>query len=205
MTDFRGIERKIRQKGLSLGPLLAGSGGGHATVRAVMIVEGPTDVHVWRSLLEREGVDSNAIAIVRSDGWQDACSLAQFVGFLEEIGIHSLEYILVLDSDGDRETKIAAMKERGLDMQKCFVLQEKELESYLTDAGAIAKVTGRAEDDVAKTIKQTKGGGKQRLQKILKTLGVRCDSGILQALALNLARVPDELVAVTERAKARSE
>ena len=205
MTDFKAIERRIRQTGLSLGPLLATSGSRRSRGKAVMIVEGRSDLLVWRTILERSGVDLDVVQVLRSNGWQDACSLAQFVGFLEEIGIHSLGYILVLDSDGDRETKIAAVKERGLDAEKCFVLQEKELESYLTDADAIAKVTGRAEEDVVKTIKQTKGRGKERLKKILKTLGVRCDSGILQALALNLARVPDELVAVAQRAKAMSE
>jgi len=200
LGEFRGIERRIRETGLSLGPLLGASGRPEGSPRLLLIVEGRDDLLVWKAiLLASELSDDEGLRIQKADGWKGACSMAQFVSLLGEIGIHSVDYLVVLDSDGRRDERLNEVSQYGLDLDRCFVLAEKELESYLIDAEALARVTGKDQAWVRDVISSIKGRGKEKLRTILGKAGLQPDAGVFQALVLNMSELPGELSDVVER------
>ncbi|MFQ5859465.1 MAG: AAA family ATPase, partial [Anaerolineae bacterium] len=203
MGNFKKIENKIRKFGLSLGPLLSASGPSDSYPRFVLVVEGHDDVKIWEKLLEHGKVDNAAVRIVKGEGWQDACAITRYVGFLRRIGVHSLNYLLVLDSDGDQEKRDQEVRSLGLNSNEFIVLSQKELESYLLDPAALAGVTGRQPKEVSAVIKAAKGQGKERLGSVLRELGITStDTGIMQAIVQHMTELPEELAAIIDRVKA---
>lgn len=201
LSDFNAIEKSLKRDGISLGPFLVRSGQPDSYPRFLLIVEGRDDLKVWEKLLERTGVDLGDVRVVRSDGWQDACKKSEWIGLLKKLGAHSLDYLLLLDSDGDPAKRRKEAQALGLSKDEFVVLNEKELESYLLDAAAIARVTGRREKEVLAAFKVARGSGKERLHSILRNLGIDPDPGIMQAI-VQLMKLPDELTAIIERIRA---
>lgn len=201
LSGFKAIEKSLKLDGISIGPFLVGSGRPNSNPQSLLIVEGPTDLKVWGTWLERNGVDLADVRLVRSDGWQDAANKTAWVGLLRKLGTHSLDYLLLVDSDGDPATRTAELLKLGLSKNEFVVLGEKELESYLLDPAAIAGVTGKQRQEVTAAFKAAHGNGKERLQSVFRELHFDLDSGIMQSIAQRV-KLPDEVVAVIERVKA---
>jgi hypothetical protein len=76
---------------------------------------------------------------------------------------------VLLDNDGEADAK---RKLLNLDDRRSHVWREKELESYLLIPSALSSISGKPIEEVEETINATAGSGKQKLDSVLRSLGI---------------------------------
>ena len=112
----------------------------------ILIVEGKDDVFVWRRLLQKKGIEPgpSSIRIIpgpRGGGFTEAISAIQAVKK------HQLQCkIKLVDSDNKKEAREKKLGDDNIGSSEYLILQEKEIESYLFDAQAIASVTSEKKE-----------------------------------------------------------
>ena len=100
---------------------------------------------------------------------------------------------MVRDSDGKKDKKLQEMKDEGFRDEEYLILEKGEIEDYLIDSDAIAKISGRSSDEVRELVSQTKGTGKEKLEKILLELRIPSDSGTKTLIARHMKSTPQEI------------
>ena len=128
----------------------------------ILIVEGKDDVFVWRGLLQKKGIepDPSSIRIIsgpRGGGFTDAISAIQAVKKLQL----QCKIKLVVDSDNKKEVRERKLRDDNIGSSEYLILQEKEIESYLFYAQAIASVTSEKKDVVEAKMQACKRRGKE--------------------------------------------
>jgi predicted ATPase len=168
----------------------------------LLILEGRDDVKLWEKFLERRSdLEGRVRAIKGQDGGSnEAAKLGVQLKVFADMGLTSAPFLVVCDSDGDRAGKEAGIRQEGLADGEFHVLERKEIEDYLIDAKAIAAVTNKSEGEVEEAIADTKGAGKQKLEKVLKRCGIgTADIGIKLALTANMESLPEEIEGILDR------
>jgi len=196
LVQFAMAEKVLKRSGLGASQMLVSAKGAKTAPDFVLVCEGKTDKAIWTALIGRGGVNTSRVKIVEHDGgWQESIRVGMLLRILNDVGTICVPFVVLLDSDNKSGAKQAEAKRAGLSEDEYHVLAEKEIESYLLDADAIADALGLDQPAVKKAIAAKRGrGGKSRLDKTLSEFGVRAtDRGILAAIA---ERIPlnDELV-----------
>ncbi len=161
----------------------------------ILIVEGKDDVFVWRGLLWKKGIEpgpSNIRIISGSQGggFTEAISAIQAVKKLQL----QCKIKLVVDSDNKKEAREKKLRDDNIGSSEYWILQEKEIESYLFDAQAIASVTSEKKDVVEAKMQACKRRGKEQLEELFKILGLsKPDEQTKQFIARALPEIPVEI------------
>ena len=161
----------------------------------ILLVEGRDDYAIWKQLLIKEGVNFAKISIVKygQGGIEEAIKAAKF---FREPGLKPIPHKLILDSDGKpSELTERLTKKEKLDRGSFHVLERKEIESYLIEPYAIAKILNKETNEVKACIAKLRGGnGKEKLEKIFKNFhGPKVTSEIKATIVINLPDIPLEI------------
>ncbi len=163
----------------------------------IVIVEGRDDVKVWRQFLTREGFNLNSRRVkivpgLRSGGREEVMSA---LGFLAKLG-PPVKCFAILDADA----RATVSGKQFVEIPKSgnvHVLARGEIEDYLIDSSAIAKLVNRPQNEVEAVVGKIRGRGKDRLDAILKELGLsKTSPEVKELLAVNLPNLPPEILEV---------
>jgi len=166
----------------------------------ILIVEGADDVAVWSQWLGSADLAKKGVFAVKGgDGEGDAIKLAVYMQHLQDSGIRSGPFLLVLDSDDKKEDKRQHVLAQGLRDENFYVLERKELEDYLLDAAAISGEFQVEEAFVASEIEKARPG-KEGLNSVVAAVSEQkgmpksesVDSTMKGRIASRVA-CPDEL------------
>ena len=161
----------------------------------ILIVEGKDDVFVWRGLLQNKGIEPGPSNIrimsgSQGGGFTEAISAFQAVKKLQL----QCKIKLVVDSDNKKEAREKKLRDDNIGSSEYWILQEKEIESYLFDAQAIASVTSEKKDVVEAKMQACKRRGKEQLEELFKILGLsKPDEQTKQLIARALPEIPVEI------------
>jgi hypothetical protein len=165
----------------------------------VLIVEGDDDRAIWEQFLRREEVPLECIDIVRlgKGGKSEAIKLAET---FRANKLRLIPHKLVIDSDNNLEGILQELKAANLNPDSYHVLKEKEIESYLLEAEAIAKVINEKPEAIRIFLTRLKGGsGKETLDKVfLEYVGHKPDSLAKGLIAKALKKTPYEFKSIIE-------
>jgi len=126
------------------------------------------------------------------EGTDEAIHVAKM---LRRIGT-TIPWKLVLDSDGQADKTSSKLKTQDIPTGKYHILGKKEIESYLIDAEAIAKVTGKPIETVQSVLKGNMHG-KEGLENIFKQLGLtKPNANVKEVLAANLPSLDAEIASL---------
>jgi energy-coupling factor transporter ATP-binding protein EcfA2 len=119
------------------------------TRQVLVILEGRDDYNALEPLWEAYGLNEVVLARSSGGGGHDeiAASARRLQDALSRFGFSATVFV-VLDANGNREEKVAALAREGFDEATSHVWQEKEIESYLPIPETLALLAGRAADDV---------------------------------------------------------
>jgi hypothetical protein len=195
------MDRVFRRRGLLRTFMFAPYGTGTMPA-GLLIVEGPDDHEVWTKWLEREGLAEKNVAVIRGgDDVGDPVGLAVHLRHLSNAGIRTGPFLLVVDSDGDREARKSDLIGKGLEEGDIHVLARKEIEDYLLDADAIAGAFDRDSEEVALAIKQA-GRGKEAFNQVIKDVcGFAKPQSQLKAMVAMKVELCDEVAEILGRMK----
>ncbi len=193
------LERYLLDAGLSKSDLFV------LQPSLLVIVEGRDDRLILKEFLRKDkiNVPRDKINIVNIPQEKSGESRAiEFGETLKKTGI-SIPLLIILDSDGEakRESKIKNMRQKGFKDEEYYILKEKEIESYLIDANAISRVTGRSLEEVNQAIEKMPGNGKSKLQNIFKNLDSELGGGDKEKIAANLSEIPKDIKEIIDKMK----
>lgn len=200
LSQFDGAAKLLRKQGVSIYPFLSER---LAEVfplpKVLVVVEGQDDVAVFRQFLNT--ISAEGIRLISAErGGDSMVKLGDYLTAARACGQHSIAFVLIRDSDGQLAERSNEFREAGFDATEYHVLERNEIEDYLLDPGAIAGVTGKALDEASRAIELTKGSGKEKLSKVLRSLGVeKCDTGTKELLAARLDPLPKEIQQILEQ------
>ena len=93
-----------------------------------------------------------------------------------------------------------------MDEGEFYVLEKKEIESYLLEPEALSEVLGIGMTEIKRLLDGTKGDGKEKLNSIFQALGFPSPDEQMKALlARRLNSMPDELRVLMLRVQATLE
>ena len=167
--------------------------------RYLLVVESRDDAKVWRQFFMNIGLNPEERQIVilsgmreGGEGTDEAIHVAKM---LRRIGT-TIPWKLVLDSDGQADKTSSKLKTQDIPTGKYHILGKKEIESYLIDAEAIAKVTGKPIETVQSVLKGNMHG-KEGLENIFKQLGLtKPNANVKEVLAANLPSLDAEIASL---------
>jgi hypothetical protein len=166
----------------------------------VVFVEGDDDWAVVSEFLTRQaGKDLRdfGVHIIKPNGGgrEKAVDSAKYLAktVMRIINLR-IPYLIVLD--GDATNWIRTRKD--VEADEVFILSKKEIDSYLLDERALARAFNITEKLVAQQLRATKGAGKEKLEHVIRTFGLRSTPEIKQMIARHLVRVPDDFVKMFE-------
>jgi hypothetical protein len=160
----------------------------------VLIVEGKDDQSVWQQFLMRESISRMEVEIVSfgDGGINEAIKLATV---FKGPKLQNVPNILVIDSDNKLAEKIAKLKEKGI--KNYYVLKQKEVDSYLLDNRALAKILSVSVEEVQACADEIKSQGKEKLENIFKHFTGRTPiSEIKGLIARALDDIPPEFLEI---------
>lgn len=169
---------------------------GGASLGCALFVEGHDDDAVVGEFLFRQlgGMPyKRGIHILRGlggEGKERAVHSAAYVAGIARRLNQDIPFLVVLDGDASNW----ASSQTEVDSTNLFVLSKREIEAYLLDAKAIAKVCNVADKEVAEQMERAKGGDKARLEYIVGKFGVRPTAQVKQLIARHLDVVPEDFV-----------
>jgi len=165
-----------------------------------VFVEGEDDKVVIDEFLKRLiGVELSNYGVhiftaLGGGGKERAVDSARYVARVGERVNRKIPYLIVLDGDASGWVKT----QKEIEIGKLFVLSEKEIDSYLLDPRAIAEVCNVVETEVVKKLKYSKGGGKETLEHVIQSCGVRPSPQVKQLVARHLKAVPGDFIRMLE-------
>jgi len=108
-------------------------------------------------------------------------------------------FMIIRDSDNKKEKKERELEKEGFKQGEYHVLSKKEIEEYLLDHKTISGITGKSEQEVSEAIKNAKGAGKEKLEKVFKNLGIsKLGEGMKELLAQRVD-MPEEISLVIDK------
>ena len=202
--EFTNVEKEFAKQGILKSWLLLPQAKLLPFAKFVLITEGRDDVKVWGKFIEKSNLfpDSEEIKVIRGEedkeekgGWTMAIKKMGLLKLLNDLGILSIPFMGVLDSDNRKDEKIHKLQEANFSSDNYYcILSKGEIEDYLLDPKAISKVTGKGVEDVDKAIIASKGSGKKKLAKVFKILGFSEPSAeTKELLVANLETHPQEI------------
>jgi hypothetical protein len=164
----------------------------------VLIVEGKDDRAVWEQLLQREGVPVERVEVhIYGDGGVDEA--IKLLSVFRGKKLRLIPHKLILDSDNNAKVVEEKLRDRQVGKESCYILKEKEIESYLLDEEAIARILSVDIEHVKSYSEQLRGSGKEKLDNIiLKFTGHKPSAEMKGLIARALKQVPSEFVSVIE-------
>ena len=171
----------------------------------ILLVEGKDDIAIWRRWLNKEGLDHSTISIVKygPGGQEEAIKAAKF---FRAPGLKSIPHKVILDPDGKRDNLIKRLiKEEQLDKKSFHVLENKEIEAYLIEPRAIAKILSRDTNEVEAFIAKLRGGnGKEKLGKIFKEFdGPKVTTEMKETIVIHQSSIPFEINEILQEIRSK--
>ena len=212
--DFTSIEKKLVKQGILKSWLLLPQAKLLSFGKFILVVE--DNVKMWKRFIEKSNLFSNTeeIKIIKggkedeNGGWTEAIKTGVLLKLLCDIGILSLPFMIVLDSDNKKSEKERKLQETGFSEGEYHVLSKKEIEDYLLDALAISTITGKSVDKVSEAINKSKGGGKEKLKNVFRNLDLNeleATEDVKQLLVGNMEGIPGEISSILSKVKERLE
>lgn len=212
--DFTVIEKKLVKEGILKSWLLLPQVKLLPFGKFILVVE--DNIKLWKRFIERSNLFSNPeeIEIIKggkedeNGGWTEAIKTGVLLKLLNNIGILSLPFMIVLDSDKKKSEKEEKLQKSGFSRGEYHVLSKKEIEDYLLDTLAISKITGGSEDKVSAAIKKSKGGGKEKLKNVFRNLDLnelKVTEDVKVLLVENMGEIPGEISSILNEVKRRLE
>lgn len=170
------------------------------TLGCAVFVEGQDDDAVIREFFFRqlrELPSKHRIHILRGlggEGKKHAVQSAAYVAGIASRLDRDIPFLVVLDGDATNW----ANSQREVDSTNLFVLSKREIEAYLLDAKAIARVCKVTDKEVAEQMKRAKGREKAQLEYIVGKFGIRPTTQVKQLIARHLDVVPEDFVKMLE-------
>lgn len=165
----------------------------------VLIVEGKDDRAIWEQFILKKGIplDCIDIPVYGEGGMNEAVKLASLFRGKK---LRMVPHKVILDSDSDIKSATKKLQEKGIDKSDYYILKEKEIESYLIDTEAIARVLTVEIGELIAFNKKLSGAiGKERLEKIVKHFtGRPPDSQLKGLVARALKEIPEEIMNILE-------
>jgi len=165
----------------------------------VLMVEGKDDRAVWEQFLLRGNIplDCVDIPVYGEGGLDEAVKMA---AMFRGKKLKNIPHKLILDSDNDIKSATEKLEKKGIDKRDYCILKEKEIESYLLDEEAIARVLTVEIDELRAFNKGLKGGmGKERFEKIIAHFtGRPPDSPVKGLITRALGKIPEEIMSILE-------
>jgi len=160
----------------------------------VLIVEGKDDQVIWEQFLKREGAPMDSIEILTygKGGIDEAIKAAtMFRGRV----LRKIPHKLIIDSDNNIKEVESKLKKHGIRRDNFHILKEKEIEAYLLDEEAIARVLSIDITELKEFIKKLKGArGKEKLDAIgNRFIGHPPNSQTKGLIARAIKEVPEEI------------
>jgi hypothetical protein len=202
--EFTNVEKEFAKQGILKSWLLLPQAKLLPFAKFVLITEGRDDVKVWGKFIEKSNLfpDQKEIKVIKGEedkeekgGWTMAIKKMGLLKLLNDLGILSIPFMGVLDSDNRKDEKIHKLQEANFSSDNyCCILSKGEIEDYLLDSKAISKVTGKGVEEVDKAIIASKGSGKKKLAKVFKNLEFSEPSAeTKELLVANLETCPQEI------------
>lgn len=202
--EFTNVEKEFAKQGILKSWLLLPQAKLLPFAKFVLITEGRDDVKVWGKFIEKSNLfpDQKEIKVIKGEedkeekgGWTMAIKKMGLLKLLNDLGILSIPFMGVLDSDNRKDEKIHKLQEANFSSDNYYcILSKGEIEDYLLDSKAISKVTGKGVEEVDKAIIASKGSGKKKLAKVFKILGFSEPSAeTKELLVANLETHPQEI------------
>lgn len=169
----------------------------------VLIVEGKDDRAIWEQFLLKEGIplDLVDIPVYGEGGLNEAVKLATVFRLKR---LKMVPHKLMLDSDNDIKSTIEKLEKNGIEKSDYHILKEKEIESYIIDEDAIARVVSVNVEEIRAFNEKLKGAiGKERLEKIVAHFtGHPPNSQAKGLIARALQKIPQEIMSILEEIRA---
>jgi hypothetical protein len=162
----------------------------------VLIVEGEDDRAIWEQFLLKEGVSLELIDIplYEDGGMGEAIKKASMFRGKK---LRLIPHKLIIDSDNDVKSAVERLEEKKIEQKNYCILKEKEIESYLLDEEAIARVLSVDVQLVRNFNADLKGAaGKERLDKIFINFTTRKPNAQAKALVARAIETPEEIMSV---------
>lgn len=160
----------------------------------ILIVEGKDDRVVWEQFLKRESVPIDSIDILTygGGGIDEAIKLASI--FRGKV-LKRIPHMLIIDSDNKIEGIKNKLKKYGIHEGNVHILREKEIDAYLLDEEAIARVLSIDTQKLKEFIERSKiAPGKELLDAIGKEfIGHPLDSQTKGLIARAVKKIPEEI------------
>lgn len=203
--DFTVIEKKLVKQGILKSWLLLPQAKSLPSEKFILVVE--DNVKVWGKFIGKSNLFPNPeeIKVIPGKtngegGWNEAVKTGSLLKLLKSMGVLSLPFVIVLDSDNKKSGKEEKLREEDLSEKEYHILEKKEIEDYLLDPLAISKLTSRDIKEVTEAIDGTRGGGKEKLGKVFKTLGFKdldaSEDNLKQLLVEHMEDIPEEISSI---------
>ena len=212
-SNLNGEEKKIIKKGfmrnwltlLPYGNLTLADMYSHDFL---LVLEGKDDKGVWKEFIDNDKYFlSKNVKVVEKEGKDNAIKIAVLLKLLKDFGIHSLPFLLILDSDNKKEDKEKRLEKEGLEISEYYILDEKEIESYLLNSAIISKtITHKTIDEIEEAINTSNRGGKEKLDNVFLKLGLsKPSAGTKELLVANMAEsdIPAEISSIIDKIKTK--
>ena len=200
------VEKMLSQAGVSKSWLLLSK-----MPLFLLIVEGRDDNKIWRQFLQKTGIDliTNKVSVAspgnsedKNGGYKEAIKLGIFI---QRLRIPT-PFMIVLDSDGEsrRAEKEKELKQARFSIEEYHILDEKEIESYLLDPVGISGVTTKNVNEVEEAMRNSKRGGKEKLDDVFTYLGLsKPPAETKELLVVHMVNIPDEIVSIIDKIKTK--
>jgi len=190
------------QLGVDRGSLLQVLG---RSEQVVVVVEGRDDYETLEPVWRHAGLSERVLQVrAEGGGFREVVECAkQLRDGLARFRLPSRVFV-ILDSDRDRDAKVANLRDQGFSDETSHVWAEQEIESYIILPSTLVAISGRPRGEVERAISEARGGGKERFEHILARLNMRrLPKSVLMQNALSVApnEVPAELLTVAEKVR----
>jgi predicted ATPase len=180
----------------------------------LLIVEGRDDNKIWRKFLQKTGIDfvkervpvaSPGDSEDKNGGYKKAIEMGIFI----KKARMPTPFMIVLDSDGEsrKAEKEKELKQARFSTEEYYILDEKEIESYLLDPAIISKtITHKTIDEIEEAINTSNRGGKEKLDDVFLKLGLSKPSAeTKELLVANMAEsdIPAEISSIIDKIKTK--
>lgn len=168
----------------------------------LLITEGRDDVKIMEALIKDDPELNASVIVARADGggWEELiASGSQLRDSLKRFRVPSVVFIL-LDNDGKRSEKSDFLIGKEFDEKISHIWIEKELESYLIEEEPLASISGKPIFTVKGIISKSKGNGKEKLDWVLKKLGIgETKPSVIAANMFSAKKLPQEFKTVLDK------
>lgn len=211
LSGYGDTGKKLLKQGVVKSWLLLSQVKTLSSGKFILVVE--DNVKLWNKFIEKSGLFSNSdkIKVITgktdsNGGWIEAVKTGVLLKLLNDMGVLSIPFIIVLDSDNKKTEKEKKLGEEKLSTEEYHILEEKEIEDYLLDAEAISKITGKSQTDVTASISKYGGGGKEKLEKVFRDLmgsGYKVSEEVKLLVLVNMRENPGEISSILDALKSR--